>query len=159
MNARLLFPCMFAFGIGLAAGVMLPRTEAGAAAGPVAAPQLIVRLHRVAIRPDQLGGYVDWLAFLHARHADAVATLDREHMFVEAMFRQPDDPRTLYWLEVRDTQGAKVETSTADIDAKHQAYMKQVLLPGSWSHADAENLLVAPFVERAIAGHAKVQAP
>ncbi|WP_052698069.1 DUF6176 family protein [Luteibacter yeojuensis] len=69
----------------------------------------------------------------------------------------PDDPRTLYWLEVRDAGGAKVETSTADIDVKHQAYMKQVLEPGSWSHADAENVLVAPFIDRAMVDHAKLR--
>lgn len=116
-------------------------------------PKLVVRLHKVGIRADQLAGYGQWQAFLHARHDDAVKTLEREHMFVEAMFRNPDDPRTLYWLEVRDDQGAPVESSTDDLDVQHQRFMDQVLQPGTWSLMTTDNVLVAPFIDRAIDGH------
>jgi hypothetical protein len=113
---------------------------------------LQVRLHRVEIRADGLGRYADWQRFLHDRHRDAVATLAREHMFVEAMFRDPaHDPRTLYWLEVRDDAGAHDNDSGQEIDREHERYMREVLRNDSWSVLDTENVLVAPFVQDAVA--------
>jgi hypothetical protein len=113
---------------------------------PAYASHLVVRLHRVSIRPDELDGYRQWQAFLHARHAEAVATLAREHMLVEAMFRDKADPTTLFWLEVKDDQGATVESSDADIDIKHRQFMQRVLDPGTWSVMETDNVLVAPFI-------------
>ncbi|KJV34800.1 DUF6176 family protein [Luteibacter yeojuensis] len=116
-------------------------------------PHLVVRLHRFALRPDQLDGYAQWQAFLHARHDDAVGTLEREHMYVEAMFRESHEPFTLYWLEVRDDQGATVETSDSGLDIKHREYMHRVLLPDNHVVMTTENVLVAPFIDHAIATH------
>jgi len=113
---------------------------------------LQVRLHRVEIRDDKLGRYADWQRFLHAHHDEAVATLAREHMFVEAMFRDPArDPHVLYWLEVRDDAGAHVDDSTLEVDRVHERYMREVLRNDTWSILATENVLVAPFVQDAIA--------
>ncbi|MDF4004115.1 DUF6176 family protein [Luteibacter sp. PPL552] len=142
---------------GLVAGLLLGVAGASmlAHAGPsrTTSPHLVVRLHRMSIRNDQLAGYDEWQAFLHDRHADAVRTLEREHMFVEAMFRSADDPHTLYWLEVRDDRGAPVESSTDDLDITHQQFMDRVLQPGSGSVMSTDNLLVAPFIAQAIQTH------
>lgn len=113
---------------------------------------LQVRLHRVEIRDDKLDRYADWQRFLHAHHDEAVATLAREHMFVEAMFRDPvRDPHALYWLEVRDDAGAHANDANLPIDREHERYMHEVLRPGSWSVLHTDNLLVAPFVRDAVA--------
>ncbi|TNY26406.1 DUF6176 family protein [Fulvimonas soli] len=146
-----------AFLAGLLAGIALlalVQAWAGDAGGapPALRHPLQVRLHRVEIRDDGLGRYADWQRFLHARHDDAVATLAREHMYVEAMFRDPArDPHVLYWLEVRDDAGAHSNDSGLDVDREHERYMREVLRGDTWSVLATENVLVAPFVQDAIA--------
>lgn len=128
------------------------RSREAAAPAPALRYPLQVRLHRVEIRDDKLDRYADWQRFLHARHDEATATLAREHMYVEAMFRDPQrDPHALYWLEVRDDAGAHSNDSTLEIDREHERYMHEVLRSDTWSILATENVLVAPFVEQAIA--------
>jgi hypothetical protein len=135
-----------------AAVLVLAQAWAGGTSATALRHPLQVRLHRVEIRDDKLDRYADWQRFLHAHHDEAVATLAREHMFVEAMFRDPvHDPHALYWLEVRDDAGAHANDSNLPIDREHERYMREVLLPGSWSMLDTDNVLVAPFVQDAVA--------
>lgn len=135
-----------------AAVLVLAQAWAGGTSATGLRHPLQVRLHRVEIGDDKLDRYADWQRFLHAHHDEAVATLAREHMFVEAMFRDPvHDPHALYWLEVRDDAGAHANDSNLPIDREHERYMREVLLPGSWSILDTDNVLVAPFVQDAVA--------
>jgi hypothetical protein len=143
---------------GLLAGIaaFAPARERASPA-PALRHSLQVRLHRVEIQGDKLGRYADWQRFLHARHDDAVTTLEREHMYVEAMFRDPaHDPHVLYWLEVRDDAGAHSNDSSLDVDREHERYMHEVLRNDTWSILATENVLVAPFVQDAIAAHPAV---
>ena len=136
-----------------AGGMFAVQSRAGAAAAhaPILRHPLQVRLHRMEIRDGKLDLYADWQRFLHAHHDEAVATLAREHMYVEAMFRDVGrDPQTLYWLEVRDDAGARVDDSTAEIDREHLRYMREVLRKDSHTLLETENTLVAPFVQAAI---------
>jgi hypothetical protein len=138
-----------------AAVLAVAQGRAGAAhdaPAPALRHPLQVRLHRVEIRDGKLGRYADWQRFLHDHHDEAVATLAREHMYVEAMFRDPGrDPRVLYWLEVRDDAGAHANDSTLEVDREHERYMREVLRNDTWSILATENVLVAPFVSDAIA--------
>lgn len=113
-----------------------------------------VILHRVKIKDGALPIYARWQDFLHAQHPAAVATLDREHTYVEAMFRDVEhDPNTLFWLEVKDEAGASVDDSNLAVDREHKHYMRQVLRSNTWSVLRTENVLVAPFIETSVARH------
>ncbi len=152
-----------AFGWGLllggaVIGMVLGSVQATALGSTTFRPALKyplqVKLHRVLIKDGESGHFSDWLRFLDAHHGESVATLAREHMYVEAMFRDPkNEPNVLYWLEVSDAGGAHADTSNYEVDRVHVQYMHQVLDAKSWSVLDTRNLLVAPFVEAAIAGH------
>lgn len=137
-----------------AAVVAAVSTRSTRARSPELRHPLQVRLHRMEILDDKLARYDDWQRFLHQKHDAAVATLAREHMYVEAMFRDPErDPHVLYWLEVRDDAGAHVDSSKDPVDIEHIRYMDEVLRKGSHSVLATDNVLVAPFVQVAIAAN------
>ncbi|MFT3763329.1 MAG: DUF6176 family protein [Pseudoxanthomonas sp.] len=141
-------------GATLAVQSRVGASPAMAASAPSLRHPLQVRLHRMEIQDGKLGRYADWQRFLHVHHDDAVATLAREHMYVEAMFRDVDrDPQVLYWLEVRDAAGARVDDSLAEVDREHLRYMREVLRDGRHTLLETENTLVAPFVQAAIAAN------
>lgn len=148
---RIAFLAGLLSGAALIALVQVQANDTGNAMPTLRHP-IQVRLHRVEIRDDKLDRYADWQRFLHAHHDEAVATLAREHMYVEAMFRDPaHDPHTLYWLEVRDDAGAKGNDSGLAVDREHERYMHEVLRSDTWSMLATENVLVAPFVQAAVA--------
>ena len=92
------------------------------------------------------------MRFQRDNHDAVVATLDRERMYFEAMFRdQERDPGVLYWLAVDAEGGAPVESSPANVDKKHLEFMTRVLRKGSRTRLATEMYLVPPFIERAIA--------
>lgn len=109
-----------------------------------------VTLHRFDMQPGSEGKFREWIAFLQSRRREAVATLSREHTYVEAMFTAPDEPRRLYWITVTGEGGAPVESSTSDLDRKHQDYMDAVLAKGSHRRLNTENVLLRDFIVRAI---------
>lgn len=140
------------FGLGLAAGIGI--TLLLGAARPSPPPALIrpaeVTLHRFDLRPGEEARFAEWIAFLHDRHRDAVATLARERTYFEAMFTAPDEPRRLYWVTVQGAGGAQVESSDLDLDRRHTAYMDAVLAKGSHIRMATRNVLAPDFVVRAI---------
>jgi hypothetical protein len=153
----LAFACGLLLG-GSAVGMALDRLQravempGSAALHPALKYPLQVKLHRVLIKDGQLDHFSDWLDFLHAHHDESVATLAREHMYVEAMFRDPkNDPKVLYWLEVSDVAGAHVDSSGEAVDRRHMQYMHKVLREDTWSVLDTENVLMPPFIDSAIA--------
>ncbi|WP_234419349.1 DUF6176 family protein [Sphingomonas sp. EC-HK361] len=109
-----------------------------------------VTLHRF----DRAGGserqFADWIAFLHARHREAVQTLARERTYFEAMFTAPDEPRRLYWITVQGVGGSPVERSTLDLDRRHMAFMKAVLVKGSHRQLVTQNVLAPDFIVKAV---------
>ncbi len=138
--------------VGLLAGLAIGRLSAQPAhaeAAPVAAFDangIEVTLHHFTVRPDKKERFKEWIAFLHGQHGPAVASLERERTYFEAMFTDPKSPADLYWVVAKGRGGAPVETSPLAIDRVHEAYMAEVLLPGSHETFQTQNVLMPDFV-------------
>jgi hypothetical protein len=79
-----------------------------------------VELNRYRVRPGKSAQVDEWMRVLNDRKAECLATLDRERMFVEVIFRERaggDD--FLYWFTLQGEDGSPVETSPHDIDRTH----------------------------------------
>lgn len=140
-----------AFALGFFLRGLTLRTSAVSAA---ATPELVVKLHRFQLKPDQLPEFDRWIAFEHAHHAETVATLEREHMYAETIFRDREhDPTTIYWAEVRGAGGASVTTPPLAIDKVYEGFMQRTLLPGSPVTLQPEYTLVPPFLLESIHAH------
>lgn len=139
------------FSIGVVIGGLLFRTPTVSAS---ASPELVVKLHRFQIKPDQSAEFDRWIAFEHTHHAETVATLEREHMYAETIFRDREhDPNTIYWAELRGAGGASVTTSPLPIDKVYDGFMQRTLVPGSHAVLQPEYTLVPPFLLESIAAH------
>lgn len=86
----------------------------------------------------------------HLASLAAGVAVGRERTYLEAMLREPGEPRRLYWLTVQGQGAAPVETSTAEIDRRHMAYMGEVLAPGSHRRLATENVLAPDFAIEAV---------
>lgn len=66
-----------------------------------------VELSRATVRPGAAAEADRWMALLRERHAECVATLDRERMAVEVVFRSREDDGTehLWWFALRGEEG------------------------------------------------------
>ena len=120
-------------------------------APPAPLPSVEVTLHRFDIRPGQEGRFDEWIAYLQAHHREAVATLQRERMYFEAMFRASDEPRRLFWITVQGAGGATVESSDAELDRRHTADMDEVLAKGSHARLITRNVLASDFIVATVA--------
>lgn len=129
-------------------------------AAPALRPPLQIHLHRTAIRGGKPDRHGVWQRVLLQHQDGAVATLAREPMSVEAMFRNVDrDPQTLYRLEVLDAAGTGMDDATAEIDREHLRCMREVLRKDRHALLKTNDALAAPFVQAAIAANLAVEAP
>jgi hypothetical protein len=72
------------------------------------------------IKPGKESRAREWMDTLRVHHAECVATLDREAMHFESLFRSVADGVThLSWFSVQGTAGAHVESSPFAIDLLH----------------------------------------
>lgn len=110
-------------------------------------------LHRVNIVPGKEQRVDEWMAFLKAHHAEAVATLDRERTYFEAMFKAPDEPGKLYWLEIKGAGGESSKTSTFAVDHKHREYRDSSIRRETNVNFTTLNTFVPPFIVEAVARH------
>lgn len=118
------------------------------------APPLTVRLHRFQLRPDKLDEFQSWIQFEHDHHAETVATLEREQMYTEGIFRdRVGDPTTIFWLEIHGAQGATTESSPLAIDRAYQRFMADTFVPHSRVTMQPEYTLLPSFLLDAIAAH------
>lgn len=121
-------------------------------------PALTVRLHRFRLKPDQLAEFDRWIAIEHAHHEETLGTLEREHMYVESIFRDRDhNPSTIYWAEVRGEGGASVATSPLPIDKVYEEFMHRTLVPGSHRTFLPEYSLIPIFLTDAMRTHQEAQ--
>ena len=146
------------FSLGMLAGTRGSRTSAvSASTRPelvAKLPALVVKLHRFKLKPDQLEEFDRWIAFEHAHHGETLATLEREHMYAESIFRDREhDPTTIYWAELRGAGGASVGNSPLPIDKVYEGFMQRTLVPGSHTMLQPEYTLVPPFLLESIAAH------
>jgi hypothetical protein len=107
-------------------------------------------LFRGRIKPG-MGEEADaWMRMLNERIDEARATLHRERMAIELVFRSREgDQEYLYWVTVRGTSGESVETSDHDLDRAHLAFDERVRERG-WVTGDIELVLMPEVVERAV---------
>lgn len=109
------------FALGMVAGIGV--TFCLGATVPQSPPEPLrpveVTLHRFDRKPGSEATFREWIDYLRSHHREAVATLGRERTYFEAMFIAPDEPRRLYWLEVKGAGGKPVESSDHELDRRH----------------------------------------
>ena len=116
--------------------------------------KLSVKLHRFQLKPNSLGEFDDWVLFEQHHHAETVATLEREAMYTEAIFRdRKNDPETIFWLEIHGPQGASEANSPLEIDKIYDHFMAETLVPHSRVTMLPEYTLLPSFLLDAIAAH------
>ncbi len=115
---------------------------------------LKVSLYRFKLNTANLPVYHEWVQWHHDAYLPMVATLDRERMYFESVFRDSiAEPDVIYWLAINGEGGATSATSPLDIDKKHVEYMKKILVRGSRTTLQTEFTLLPDFIEKAIGEH------
>lgn len=111
-------------------------------------------LYRMSIHQDKQAIFKDWVNW-HSQEKEAInATMEREKMYAEAVFRDTvNDPGVIYWLAISGEGGKNYDISPLPADQKHKAYMKQILVKGSGSVLKTEFLMLPPFAESSIGIH------
>lgn len=113
-------------------------------------PGMTVELSRATVLPGLSDQADAWMAMLRDRQAECVATLDRERMAVEVVFRTRDgDTDHLWWFTLRGTDGETLDGSPFAIDADHEAQARRTKEPG-WLEAEPQVVFLPEPVARAI---------
>jgi hypothetical protein len=129
------------------------RVTSGVTSGLTPHEPFTVTLYRFELQPDKLARFDDWVAFEHAHHAETIATLEREKMYAEAIFRDHEhQPDVIYWLTING-KGEHTDTSPLDIDKQYLSFMRETLKPGARRTLATEYALVPDFIVRAIDEH------
>lgn len=72
----------------------------------------------------------EWLNVLQQRMAEVKATLDREDMKIEIIFKESTlDETFLYWFSIRGDSIVSLIDSPHEIDKVHLAYWKECIDP------------------------------
>ena len=83
-----------------------------------------------AVKSGAEGRAEEWMNLLVQRNAECVATLDREHMHFESIFKTVREGRTyLSWYSVQGFAGESVKTSPLEIDQLHIAFWRECIDP------------------------------
>jgi hypothetical protein len=111
---------------------------------------LRVELSRARVKPG-MGGEVDrWMQMLNDRLDECVATLDRERMAVELIFRDRDEQgEWLYVMSIQGEGGEGLDASPHAIDRDHAEFSRRCKEPG-WLEAEPQLLLLPEPVRRAV---------
>jgi len=110
---------------------------------------LVLELSRGTVLPGASAEADRWMAMLDDRLDECVATLDRERMAVEIVFRLRDDDRDhLYWVAIKGAGGTGLDLSNP-IDRDHDAQARRTKEPG-WVEAEPQVLLLPDPVRRAV---------
>ncbi len=87
-----------------------------------------VELSRYKVKPGKSDRVDAWLRILNERMPETLATLDREAMKFEVIFREIiDDADFLTWVSVQGEDGAAVETSPHEIDRIHLDFWRECI--------------------------------
>lgn len=110
---------------------------------------LVLELSRGKVLPGASAEADRWMAMLNEREDECVATLDRERMAVELVFRLREGGEDfLYWVAVRGADGAGPDL-TDPIDRDHLEQARRTKEPG-WVEAEPQLLLLPAPVRRAV---------
>src|SRR3954471_2825791 len=111
---------------------------------------LVVELSRAKVLPGASAEADRWMKMLDDRVDECVATLDRERMAVEIVFRlQEDGEDHLFWVAIRGEGGESLDTSEHQIDKDHLAPARRTKEPG-WVEAEPQVLMLPAPVRKAI---------
>jgi len=111
--------------------------------------ELVLELSRGTVLPGASAEADRWMAMLDDRLDECVATLDRERMAVEIVFRLREDGRDhLYWVTIKGAGGSGLDLSNP-IDRDHDAQARRTKEPG-WVEAEPQVLLLPDPVRRAV---------
>jgi hypothetical protein len=90
-----------------------------------------------------------WMEMLNNRADECVATLDRERMAIEIIFRLTENGEDfLFWVSVYGAGGAGLDMGNP-IDRDHAEFGRRVKEPG-WVEAQAQLLLLPEPVRQAV---------
>lgn len=88
-----------------------------------------MRLYRFELKKTELGTFDEWMKFLSDERPAVLETLARERMYVEGIFRDRErESNVIYWLTVKGTGGASVESSPLPVDQKHIEFMNRTVI-------------------------------
>ena len=110
---------------------------------------LRVELSRAKVKPGMSEEADRWMRMLNDRAEECVATLDRERVAIEIIFRLHEDGADyLYWLTVAGRDGEGLDLSLP-IDRDHNEIGQRVKEPG-WVEAEPQLLLLPAPVRDAV---------
>ena len=113
-------------------------------------PGVRVELSRARVKPGMGGEVGRWMRMLNDRLDECVATLDRERMAVELIFRDRDEQgEWLFVVSIQGEGGEGLETSSHAIDRDHVEFGRRCKEPG-WLEAEPQLLLLPDPVRRAV---------
>ena len=111
---------------------------------------LVVELSRAKVLPGASEEADRWMRMLDDRVDECVATLDRERMAVEIVFRLREDGEDhLFWVAIRGEGGGGLDTSDHQIDRDHDAQARRTKEPG-WVEAEPQVLMLPDPVRQAV---------
>lgn len=110
---------------------------------------LVIELSRAKVLPGASAEADRWMKMLKDRLDECVATLDRERMAIEIVFRlREDDQDYLYWVQVRGAGGTGLDMSLP-IDRDHDEQARRTKEPG-WVEAEPQVLMLPEPVRKAV---------
>ncbi len=111
---------------------------------------LIVELSRAKVLPGASEEADRWMQMLDDRVEECVATLDRERMAIEIVFRLKEGGEDyLFWVAVRGEGGSDMQSSQHAIDLDHQAQARRAKEPG-WVEAEPQVLMLPEPIREAV---------
>lgn len=115
---------------------------------------MLVELSRFKVKPGKSARVDAWLQALNDRMPETLATLEREQMKFEVIFREMiGDEEYLTWVSVQGEEGAPVETSPHEIDLVHLAFWSECIDDDDHGRHDAQPqvVMIPPVVAAAMA--------
>jgi hypothetical protein len=110
---------------------------------------LIIELSRAKVLPGASAEADTWMKMLNDRLDECVATLDRERMAIEIVFRLKENGEDyLFWMMVRGAEGAGLDPDNA-LDQAHVEQGERTIIPG-WTEAEPQLLLLPGPVRDAV---------
>ena len=88
-----------------------------------------IELTRFRIKKGKEQRAEEWMKFLNDHHADTVAIMAGEKMYVETVFKEEnaDGYMYFYWYSIQGENGNAVEDSESYIDKKHLEYWEECI--------------------------------
>ncbi|HRE26230.1 MAG TPA: DUF6176 family protein [Anaerolineales bacterium] len=111
-----------------------------------------VELSRFRVLPGKAERVDAWLQMLNDRMPETLATLEREEMQFEVIFREViGDDQFLTWVSVQGEAGADVETSPHEVDHLHLDFWRECIDETHGRHdAQPQAVMVPPRVAAAM---------